>query len=253
MRLAGRACIITGAGSGIGRQMAILFAREGASIVVADVDAAGGEETANLVTRAGGTAAFISVDVTKANEVDAMAAFAVERYGGIHVLCNNAAINNPANDALITELSEEVWEAIIAVNLKSVYLCCKYTIPRMLENGNGSIINIASNAGLVGLENPSYGASKGGVIALTRVIARQFGQNNLRVNVICPARVDTPQLARARLNRKLRPQRFPVQENLLGRTARPEEIACMALYLASDESSYVTGAVLPIDGGYTTV
>ena len=253
MRLEGKVSIITGAGSGIGREAAMLFAREGAKVVVADVIAKDGEETVGLVKKAGGDAAFVQVDVSKATEVENMARLAADTYGKVNVLVNNAAINNPSEDPLITELAEDVWEKIINTNLKSIYLCCKYVIPDLLESGGGSIMNVASNAGLVGLENPSYGASKGGVIALTRVIARQYGDKNIRVNAICPARVDTPQLARAMVIREKRPPQFPTQQNLLRRAGQPVEIAYLALYLASDESSFVTGAILPIDGGYTAV
>ena len=253
MRLDGKVSIITGAGSGIGRESALLFAREGAKVVAADIVEKDGKETVSLVKNAGGDATFVQVDVTKAAEVENMARVATDTYGNVDVLLNNAAINNPSEDRLITDLDERVWEKLINTNLKSIFLCSKYVIPSLLESGGGSIVNLASNAGLVGLENPSYGASKGGVIALTRVIARQFGENNIRVNAICPARVDTPQLARAKANREKRPQRFPVQDNLLRRTGNPAEIAYMALFLASDESSFVTGAVLPIDGGYTAV
>ena len=253
MRLEDKVSIITGAGSGIGREAALLFAKEGAKVVVADIIAKDGEETVDLVKKAGGDAAFVQVDVTVAAEVENMARFAADTYGNFNILLNNAAINSPSEDSLITDLSEEVWEKIINTNLKSIVLCCKYVIPGLLESGGGSIMNVASNAGLVGLENPSYGASKGGVIALTRVIARQYGDKNIRVNAICPARIDTPQLARAMVNREKRPLLFPAQQNLLRRVGRPEEIAYMALYLAADESSFVTGAVLPIDGGYTAV
>ncbi len=151
MRLDGKICVITGAGSGIGREAALLFAGEGASLVVADVMANAGEQTIDLVNKAGGTAVYTRVDVTKADEVEAMAAFAVDTYGKINVLFNNAGINNPSDDFLIADLSEEVWEEKISINLKGTYLCCKYVIPKLLQAGGGSIINNASNAGLVDL------------------------------------------------------------------------------------------------------
>ncbi len=253
MRLKDKVCIITGAGSGIGRATSLLFAREGAKVVVADVSAKGGAETVDLVKKAGGDAAFVEVDVSKAAEVERMARFAVGAYKEVNVLFNNAGIAMQREDHMITELKEEVWDKIIDTNLKGVYLCCKYVIPELLRCGGGSIINTASTSGVVGYEAPSYCASKGGVIALTRAIAREYGSKNIRVNAICPGTTDTPLAAGTRAVRDEIPLEFPWQETLVRRTGKPEEIAYMALYLASNESAYVTGAAFLIDGGWTAV
>ena len=253
MRLANKVCIITGAGMGIGRAAALIFAREGARVVVADLLPKEGNETVNMVKKAGGEAAFVQVDVTKAAEVERMARFATDTYGKIDVLYNNAAINLFREDRMIAELKEEVWDRVFDVNAKGTYLCCKYVIPELLKCGGGSIINTSSNAGVVALEFPAYGASKAAVILFTKVIARQYGNKNIRANALCPAFVDTGMLAAGRKAREEQPTAFPYQETLLRRPGRPDEIAYMALFLASDESSYVTGATILVDGGWTAV
>jgi NAD(P)-dependent dehydrogenase (short-subunit alcohol dehydrogenase family) len=251
-RLAEKVALITGAGSGQGRAAARLFADEGARVVVSDVNVAGGEETVRLVQAAGGAATFQPGDVSKATEVEALVQTTVRTYGALHVLYNNAAIwDRGGLDNYVTELSEEGWEAIIGVNLKGIYLCCKYGIPALIEAGGGSVINTASAAGLIGSRNRShaYSASKGGVIALTRAMAIAYARHGVRVNAICPGGVDTPMIAPI-LDTSLRQQRF-AEAHPIGRLGTPEDIAYFALYLASDESSWVTGGVFPIDGGVT--
>ena len=250
-RLAGKVALITGAGSGQGRAAARLFAQEGAKVVVADVTVEGGEETVRLVKAAGGGASFVAMDVSQSADVERGVRLAVQMYGGLQVLYNNAAIWRLGFDNRVTELTEEAWEKIISVNLKGVYLCCKYGIPELIKVGGGSVINTASVAGLIGSGQPThtYAASKGGVISLTRAMAIAYAPQKVRVNVICPGGVDTPMIAPLITNTGVR-ERFAASHPL-GRMGTPEDIAYCALYLASDESSWVTGSVFNIDGGYT--
>lgn len=251
-RLANKVVLITGSGSGQGRAAACLFARQGARIVVSDVNTAGGEETVRLVREAGGEASFRAADVSSAADVEALVRATVQTYGGLHVLYNNAAIwSGRGLDNFVTELDEDGWDRIINVNLKGVYLCCKYGIPALIDAGGGSVINTASAAGLIGSRNRShaYSASKGGVIALTRALAVAYARHGVRVNAICPGGVDTPMIT-AMIETDDRYQRF-ASAHPLGRMGTPEDIAYFALYLASDESSWVTGGVFPIDGGFS--
>jgi len=250
-RLAGKVALITGAGSGQGRAAARLFAHEGAKVVVVDVAVEGGEETMRLVKAAGGEASFVAMDVSQSADVERGVRLAVQMYGGLQVLYNNAAIWRLGFDNRVTELTEEAWEKIISVNLKGVYLCCKYGIPELIKVGGGSVINTASVAGLIGSGQPThtYAASKGGVISLTRAMAIAYAPQKVRVNVICPGGVDTPMIAPLITNTGVR-ERFAASHPL-GRMGTPEDIAYCALYLASDESSWVTGSVFTIDGGYT--
>jgi NAD(P)-dependent dehydrogenase (short-subunit alcohol dehydrogenase family) len=244
-RLAQKVALITGSGSGQGRAAAVLFAREGAHVIVSDVNVAGGQETVHLVRAAGGNATFQPADVSNAAEVEALVQATLQTYGGLHVLYNNAAIWSGGQlDNFVTELSEDGWEKVISINLKGVYLCCKYGIPALIATGGGSVINTASVAGLAGSRNRShaYSASKGGVIALTRAMAMTYARNGVRVNAICPGGVDTPMIAPL-LNTEERQQRF-AQGHPLGRLGTPQDIAQFALYLASDESSWVTGGDL---------
>ena len=250
-RLAGKVALITGAGSGQGRAAARLFVQEGAKVVVTDVAVEGGEETVRLIKAAGGEASFVAMDVSQSADVERGVRFAVQTYGGLHVLYNNAALWKLGFDNRVTELAEEAWEKIISVNLKGVYLCCKYGIPELIKAGGGSVINTASVAGLIGSGQPThtYAASKGGVISLTRAMAMAYASQKIRVNVICPGGVDTPMIAPLITDNSIR-ERFATGHPL-GRMGTPEDIAYCALYLAADESSWVTGSVFTIDGGYT--
>src|SRR5262245_28134503 len=248
-RLEGKVALITGAGGGQGRAAAVLFAREGAKVVVADVKAEGSEETVQLVKSAGGQATCIVTDVSQAAQVEAAVRLAVESYGALHIMYNNAAVLH-RKDAVVTNLDEEIWQLVIDINLKGVYLGCKYAVPEITKAGGGSIINVSSLAGLIGIGNVhAYTAAKGGVISLTRAIAMSYASQKVRCNVICPGAVDTPMMAHVLhgANPKLR-QGFE-RSHPLGRLGTPEDIAFMALYLASDESSWVTGSVCTIDGG----
>ena len=253
MRLADKVAIITGAGGGIGRATAILFAQEGAKVVVVDYVPQGGLETVEMITRNGGEAIFVETDVSKAAAVEKMVRTAVDTYGRIDILFNNAAITIPAS---VVDATEEVWDKTMEVDLKGVFLPSKYAIPHIIKGGGGSVINTASMCGLVASTNQApYSAAKGGVIALTRQMAIDYAAHNIRVNSICPSEVRTPMFL-GFINRAPDPEK-KMQELVaripLGRVAEPDEIAHAALFLASDESSYVTGVTLPVDGGLTAM
>ncbi|MFC1916065.1 SDR family NAD(P)-dependent oxidoreductase [Chloroflexota bacterium] len=253
MRLKDKVCIITGAGLGIGRVASLLFTKEGGKVVVADINAKDGEETVKMVKAAGGEAAFVPVDVTKAAEVEKMVKFAVEKYGRINALYNSAGICPADQDCLVADLSEDIWDKVIDVNLKGTFLCCKYTVPELIKSGGGSIINVSSVAGLVASEFTAYGASKGGVISLTKSVGRGYANRNIRANVIVPGPVETGMVEKVRHSQIAKPWQYPYKKIPLGRQGKPEEIAYLALYLASDESAWVTGSVISIDGGYVMV
>jgi len=250
MRLGGRVAIVTGAGSGIGRATANLFAKEGAKVVAADIESGLGKETVERILKNGGTAIQAVADVSKADEVKAMIKTCISNFGKLDVLFNNAGIEGPSG--LLWKMGENNWNRVIDVNLKSVFLGCKYAIPHM-KRTKGSIINTASELGLVGsTSRPAYSASKGGIIALTRSLALQCAPYGIRVNCICPGATETPLLVRF-IGEKQRERglRKVMQEIPLRRLGKPMDIAYAALYLASEESSFVTGSILVIDGGST--
>ena len=246
-RLDEKVAVITGAASGIGREAALLFSAEGAKVCVADVVAETGEQTASECREA----FFHEVDVTDAESVQAMYAATAERYGGIDALYNNAGIM-PADDASILDTEPDAWQRVQDVNAKGVYLCCKYGIPYLLERGGGSVINVASFVALAGaaISQISYSASKGAVLSMSRELAVEFARRGVRVNALCPGPVETPLLMHlfsetpGALERRL--VHVP-----MGRLAQAKEIAYAALFLASDESSYVNGATFLVDGGIT--
>jgi len=251
MRLAHKTVLITGSGSGIGRESAVMFACEGAHIVVADVDETSGQDTVEQIKKSGGDAAFVRVDVSKACEVQAMIAFAEDTYGKLDVLFNNAGIS-PSQDGSVLDTQEDVWDWVMAVNLKGVFLGCHYGIPALLRSGGGVIINTASFVALMGaaVSQIAYTASKGGVLSLTREIATEFARQNIRANALCPGPVETPLLAPLLadpVQRQRRMVHIPP-----GRLARTCEIASAALFLASDESAYVNGATFTVDGGISS-
>src|SRR5579859_3501417 len=251
MRLQEKVSLITGAGSGIGREAALIFAREGARVVVVDVNDAGGRQTVDAIGQAGGQAIYVHADVSRAAEVQAMIAAAEQTYGRLDVIFNNAGIF-PAADGSVVDTDEETWDLVMRVNLKGVFLGCKYAIPALLRAGGGSIINVASFVALLGAATPqiAYTASKGGVLSMTREIAVEFARRGIRANALCPGPVDTPLLAEL-LSDPVRRQRRLVHIPM-GRFARPQEIANAALFLASDESSYVTASTFLVDGGITS-
>ncbi len=251
MRLTGKITVVTGAGSGIGRGIAERFAREGAAVGVVDVNDTSAAETVAAIREAGGQAIPLRADVSRADEVRAALDAVARRWGRLDILCNNAGIFwAHRGDTLVTELDEEVWDHVLAVNLKGVFLCCKYGIP-LMSGGNGVIVNIASIAGLIGRDTAqAYVASKGGVIALTRTLAAQYAARGIRANAILPGRVDTPLVADDYATPEER-EAF-ASAHPVGRFGRPDDIAGLALYLASDEAAWVTGASYVIDGGFTT-
>ncbi len=249
MRLANKVALITGGGSGIGKASCLRFAEEGAAVVV--VDLKGAEETAEEIRSGGGTASAFTADISRAGDCEGMVAFAEKTYGKLDIAFNNAGIFHP-NDDSVTNTEEKIWDLVINVNLKGVFLGCKYEIPALLRNGGGSIINTASFVAIMGAAAPqiAYTASKGGVLSMTREIAVEFARKNIRVNALCPGPVETP-LLQELLSDSARRQRRLVHIPP-GRFARAEEMANAALFLASDESSYVNGSTFLVDGGITS-
>lgn len=251
MRLQDKVTIITGAGSGMGRTAAQIFAREGARIVVAEYHEAAGEETVRLVREAGGEATFAPTNVADETSVAAMVQHAVATYGRIDVLYNNAGIM-PEEDHSVIDTSVEAWDRVMAVNVRGVFLTCKYAIPKMVEQASGSVINISSFVALMGCSNPqdAYTASKGAVLALTKSLAVQFAPKGVRSNAICPGPVETP-LLMDWLVKDEEAKRIRLARNPTGRFGKPEEVVAMAVYLASDESRWTNGAAMVVDGGIT--
>jgi len=249
VRLEDKVCIITGGGSGMGRVAAELFAREGAKVVVAEVTEEAGQDTARTVTEAGGQATFVRADVSNEAEARAMVDHAITTFGRVDVLYNNAGIM-PAADHSVIDTDVATWDKVMAVNVRGVCLGCKYASPRMVEQGSGSVINIASFVALLGCSVPqdAYTASKGAILSLTRSLAVQFGPNGVRSNAICPGPVETPLLLDW-LVKDEEAKRIRLARNPTGRFGKPEEIVAMAVYLASDESRWTNGASLVVDGG----
>ncbi|MBD1911772.1 MULTISPECIES: glucose 1-dehydrogenase [unclassified Leptolyngbya] len=250
MRLANKVALITGAGSGIGRESALLFAKEGAQVVVSDVNETGGHETVALIEEAGGQATFVRADVSKAADTKAMIEAAESAYDRLNVLFNNAGIFHP-DDGSVLDTEEAIWDLTMNINLKGVFLGCKYGIPALLRAGGGSIINTASFVAILGAatSQTAYTASKGGVLSMTREIAVEFARQNIRVNALCPGPVETPLLEELLADPARRQRRLVHIPP--GRFAKAPEIANAALFLASDESSFVNGSTFLVDGGIT--
>ncbi|MEE9607074.1 MAG: glucose 1-dehydrogenase [Myxococcota bacterium] len=247
-RLNGRTALITGAGSGIGREAARLFAAEGANVVVADVDDRAGEETAAAIAASGARAHFVHTDVGRAAQVESAVGEAERTYGALHVLFNNAGIFLAADGSPV-DTPEDVWDRVIGVNLKGVFLGCKFGIPALLRAGGGSIVNTASFVAVMGAATSqiAYTASKGGVLALTREIAIEYARRGIRANALCPGPVNTPLLEELLAEPAARARRLVHVP--MGRLAEAEEVARAALFLASDDASYVNGATFLVDGG----
>jgi NAD(P)-dependent dehydrogenase (short-subunit alcohol dehydrogenase family) len=246
-RLDGKVAVITGAAGGIGREAAILFSAEGAQVCVADVDSDPGERTAAECR----DAFFFQADVTDPESVEAMYAATVDRYGGVDILYNNAGIM-PGDDASILDTEPDAFQRVQDVNVRGVYLCCKHGIPRLLERGGGSVINVASFVALMGAATSqiSYTASKGAVLSMSRELSVEFARRGVRVNALCPGPVETPLLMRLFSDDPAAYERRRIHLPM-GRLAQAREIANAALFLASDESSYVNGTTFLVDGGLT--
>jgi NAD(P)-dependent dehydrogenase (short-subunit alcohol dehydrogenase family) len=251
MRLRGKVALITGASSGIGRESALLFASEGASVIVADVEEKGGRDTVRDVEKAGGRATFVRADVSKATDAEGMVRAADDAYGRLDILFNNAGIMLSADDDAV-KTEEDVWDKTMSVNLKGVFLGCKYGIPLLRRGGGGSIINTASFVAVLGAATPqlAYTASKGGVLAMTRELAVIHAREKIRVNALCPGPLRTELLMKF-LDTEAKKQRRLVHIPM-GRFGEAREMAQAALFLASDESSYLTGSTFLVDGGITS-
>lgn len=252
-RLAGKTALITGAASGMGKTAALRFAREGAAVAVADVSDQG-EQTAAEISAADGEALFVRADVADEQQVEAMVKATIDRFGQLDVIYNNAGIG-PPDDAAIHELPTEVWDRVMNINVRGMYLCCRFGIKAILDQREirpASIVNTASIAGLVGnstLPSTAYTVSKGAVMALTKQVAVSYAANGIRCNALCPGPIRTPILEPFFAEPGVR-ERFE-QRIPIGRMGEPEDVASLALFLASEESSFITGALIVIDGGIT--
>ncbi|MDZ4688008.1 MAG: SDR family oxidoreductase [Planctomycetaceae bacterium] len=246
----GKVAFVTGAASGIGRAAALAFAREGASVVAADVSEQGNQETLRLIEEQGGRAVAVRCDVTQAADVKAALAKAVEAFGRLDFAFNNAGVEQKKLTPL-AELDEEEWDRILNIDLRSVFLCMKYEIPLILKQGGGAIVNTSSGAGVVGIKgNPAYTAAKHGVIGLTRSAALDYAAQNLRVNVVCPGYIDTAMMGRF-TGGTPEGRAKVIAEEPIGRMGTPEEIAAAVIWLCSDMAGFVIGHALVIDGGQT--
>ncbi|MBK8905653.1 MAG: SDR family oxidoreductase [Anaerolineaceae bacterium] len=248
-QLNGKIALITGGGSGIGRETAVLFAQHGATIAIADLDPDGGQETVQMIRDAGGTAVFIQTDVSQAAQVENMVNVVVAEYGRLDIAFNNAGIEGAPVRTI--DVTEAEFDQIMAVNAKGVWLCLKYEIPQMLLQGGGTIINTASVAGLIGAHSmPAYAASKHAVVGLTRTAAVEYARKGIRVNAVCPAIIRTPMVERA-IAQLPKLEQGAIMNNPSRRLGDPHEVAQAVLWLASDASSFTTGATLTVDGGLT--
>lgn len=250
-----KVALVTGVGSGIGRASARLFAAEGARVTGVDVDAEAGDACVREIREAGGAAVFIPADVSSSSEVALAVRTAVRRFGRLDVLFNVVGVSGRRwGDGPVADCTEEAWDRVMNVNLKSVFLCCKHAIPEMIRGGGGAIVNLSSVLGLVGGDEDfathAYAASKGGIISLTKGIASYYAPRHVRANVICPGLVATSMSRRARENEAIR-ARLPALHPLTGDFGQPDDVAHAALYLASDRAAFVTGTVLTVDGGWT--
>ncbi len=246
MRLKDKVCIVTGAASGIGRATAGVLADEGAVLMLADLNADGLKETQSEVVAKGGRAEIVGTDVSQTEDVRRLIEATRQAYSRLDVLVNCAGISE-LSDVAITEVSEEVFDRTIAVNLRSMFLTCKYAIPLMKESGGGSIVNLSSIGGLFGMGGTAYTASKGGVLSITRAIAYQYAAEGIRCNAICPGATDTPMIQVSM--QKLGVNRATVRPGTIPRMAQPEEIGYLIAFLASDQAAFITGATYTVDGG----
>ena len=253
--LKGKAAIVTGAGSGIGRATAKLFAGHGARMAAFDIDEESGEATARSIREEGGDAFFLSVDVSRPAEVEEAVQRCVGRFGGLDAVVNVVGVSGRRwGDGPAHACTEEAWDKVMDINLKSIFLCCKYALREMQKAGQGAVVNISSVLGLVGGDEDfathAYAASKGGIISLTRSIATYYASRRIRANAICPGLIATAMSERAQQDEGIQ-ERLTELQPLTGAFGKPEDVAQAALYLASDQSGFVTGTVLPVDGGWT--
>ena len=247
MKLEGKVALVTGAGSGIGRAIALAFAREGARVSVVDINPAGAEETASMIRALGAQTLTIEADVSRCSEIDRMVDDTVKRLGALHVLVNNAGIDVPGP---ITVIEEEDFDRLIAVNLKSVYFGCKKAVLHMLDHGGGAILNISSLAAVCGTTGLSlYAAAKAGIVGITRSLAVEYALQKIRVNAICPGWIRTG-MSEAYLEGM---EEWVVDNTPMGRVGMPEDVAPLAVYLACEDSRFVTGQALLVDGGFSVV
>ena len=247
--MTGKTALVTGAGSGIGKEVALALAREGANVVVGDINENGGKETVDLVQQAGVKGLFVRCDVSNRGEVKDMVEKTVEKFGRLHYACNNAGIHNPLPGPL-AGVEQDEWDRIIAVNLTGVFLCMKHEIQQMVKQGDGVIVNIASLAGLIAEPgSPAYTASKHGVMGLTKVAALDCIRDGIRISAVCPACVDTPMLASAPEEVK----QYLKGLHPIGRFGKPEEVAAAVMYLCSDLAGFTTGTSIVLDGGASAV
>lgn len=242
-----KVALITGGSSGIGRAVALAWAREGAKVVVSDVDRGGGEETVGQVRTAGGEAIFIAADVGKPEECEALVRGAVEKFGRLDIACNNAGIGGP--QAPTADYPLDGWAQVIGINLSGVFYGMKYQLPAMLKNGGGAIINMASILGAVGFAGaPAYAAAKHGVVGLTQTAALEYSAQGVRINAVGPGFIHTPMISALEDNKAIND--MLVAAHPIGRLGRAEEVAELVLWLSSEKASFVTGAYYPVDGGY---
>lgn len=247
MKLKDKVAVITGGSSGIGKSTALLFAREGAKVVIADIDERSGKTVESEIKKIKADAIFVKCDVTKTADVKNLVSTTIEKFGRIDILFNNAGIYT--ENRFLHELSEELWDKIIDTNLKGIFLCSKYVIPYMKKRKYGIIINNASELGIKAEpESPAYCASKAAVIHLTKVMAFEYAKDSIRVNCVCPGPIDTP-LLRKSFKSKEELENYIKNHTIIGRIGKPEEVANVVLFLASDDASYVTGSAYCVDGG----
>lgn len=243
----GKVALVTGAAAGIGRTTSLYYARDGAQVVVSDINEDGGRETVELIERAGGEAVFVKADVSDPGEVQNMVIQGVERYGRLDVAFNNAGVGGEQNP--IADYSLEGWDRLIGVNLSGVFYCMKYEIPAILNSGGGVIVNMASILGRVAFANsPAYVTSKHGVVGLTQNAAVEYGQKGIRVNAVGPGFIRTPMITEIIEDQTTRDMLVALHP--IGRLGEPEEVAELVVWLSSDKASFITGAYYPIDGGY---
>ena len=245
--LNGKVAIVTGASSGIGRAVALLYAKNGAKVVVSDVNNAGGAETVNFIQKAGGQAVYCHADVSNAGDCEKLVDFTTKKYGRLDLACNNAGIGGESNPTGVYSI--EGWEKVIGINLSGVFYCMHYEIPAMLKNGGGAIVNMASILGQVAFASaPAYVAAKHGVVGLTRTAAVEYAKEGIRINSVGPAFINTPMISGLDSNPDV--HNMLVGLHPIGRLGQPEEVAELVLWLSTDKASFVTGSYYPVDGGY---